>query len=105
MYCVLTAGFHLIDNGTEADLVINSTDVGLESNGTYFDPETNATKILFYTHVKENAGKIKFWLESISLIGKDNLNISWCTRDETACEYCNAYCNVHAYKHAINYGS
>ena len=103
MYCVLTAGFHLNDNNiTEADLVINATNVGLESNGTDIDPETNATKLLFYTHVKENAERIKFWLELISLIGKDNLNISWCTRDETACEY---YNNVHAYKHAINYDS
>ena len=101
MYCVLTTGFHLNDNNiTEADLVINATNVGLESNGTDIDPETNATKLLFYTHVKENAGQIKFWLELISLIGKDNLNISWCTRDETACEH---YNNVHAYQHAINY--
>ena len=101
MYYIITAGVHLSDdNGTEADLVINSTDVGLESDGMDVDPATNATKFLFYTHIKENAGQIKFWLQLISLIGKDNLNISWCTRDETACEH---YNNVHAYQHAINY--
>ena len=103
MYYVLTSGVRLTDSGTVADLIFNTTDVDIESNGTSVDSETNATKFIFSTHVKENAGQIKFWFKLLYLIRKDNLTINWSTKDGTASECYNVYCNIHGYTPATNY--